>query len=74
MTGTEATLPVTFCPHEEHPRVQLAAALVLGYVDGAGRLRVPTDLDRLQWWFCRGDEHVSLPLQIDMQGVTVWRR
>jgi hypothetical protein len=74
MTGTEVTLAVTFCPDGEHPRVQLPTALVLGYVDGAGRLRVSIDLDRLQWWFCRGDEHVSLPLQIDMQGVAVWRR
>jgi hypothetical protein len=74
MTGTEVTLPATFCPDGEHPRVQLAAALVLGYVDGAGRLHVSIDLDGVQWWLCRGEEHTSPPLQIDTRGVTIRRR
>jgi hypothetical protein len=74
MTGTEATLPATFRPDEDHPCVQLAAALVFGYVDGAAQLRVPIDLDRVQSRLCRGDEHTSLPLQIDMQGASVRQR
>jgi hypothetical protein len=74
MTGTEATLAATFCPHEEHPRAQLAGPLVIVYVDGAGRLRVPIDLDGLQSWLCRGEEHTSPPRQIDTRGVTGRRR